>query len=69
MNGDPTSKTRMCTNDSENVIGSQGTRVGTIGNEEETQSGRWDGGWFAVKKRELKRGSIVKVKRSQKKTL
>jgi len=66
LNSDPTSKTRACTNNSENVTGSQETRVRTVGNGEETQSGRWDGGWFAVDKRELKRGGIVEVKRSQK---
>jgi hypothetical protein len=43
LNGDPTSKAHACTNDSENVTGSQETRVRTVGNGEETQSGRWDG--------------------------
>ena len=44
LNGNPTSKTRACTNDSENVTGSQETRVRTVGNGKETRSGRWDGG-------------------------
>ena len=34
LNDDPSSKTRVCTNDSENITGSQETRVGTVGNRE-----------------------------------
>ena len=43
LNSDAMSITHICTNASENVTGSQETRVRTFGSGEETQSGRWDG--------------------------
>lgn len=52
-NSDPTSKTRPCTNDDENVTGSQETRVRTVGSGEGRIRSR----------RELGNGGMVEVKK------